>query len=174
MTAEMWLIVVVRVAGSLPVLRWPFYGALLAIVADQLDLLILQTVDLGGVEDYQTLDKLLDQVYLAAFLLVSLRWPGWERTVSLSLYVFRFIGFVAFEVTQERTLLLFFPNFFEVWFVLLAARERFKWEQRLTGRRLIKVGLALAALKIAQELTIHHFAAFDSFTMQDAVDSSRE
>jgi hypothetical protein len=171
MTAEMWLIVVVRVVGSLPVLRWPFYGALFAIAMDQVDLLLIQSVDLGGVDDYQTLDKFLDQAYMLTFLIVALRWEGYERGVSIGLYAFRFVGFVAFEITQQRTVLLFFPNLFELWFVLIAARYEFHLERRLVGRNLVRVSLALAALKIAQELAIHHFAVFDGFTMREAVEA---
>jgi hypothetical protein len=171
MTAEAWLIAVVRILSALPVLRWPFYGALFAIAMDQVDLLIIQTVDLGGVNDYQTLDKFLDQSYLLTFLIVALRWDGYERNVSIGLYAFRFIGFVAFEVTQQRTVLLFFPNFFELWFVLIAARGQFHLEEKLQGRVLLKVALAIAALKIAQELAIHHFAVFDGFTMREAVEA---
>lgn len=171
MTAETWLVVALRIAAALPVLRWPFYGALFAIVMDQADLLLIQTVDLGGVDDYQTLDKFLDQAYLLSFLIVALRWEGFERNVSIGLYTFRFVGFVAFEVTGQRSVLLFFPNLFELWFVLIAARREFHWQHRLAGRKLLRVALALAALKIAQELAIHHFALFDGFTMREAVEA---
>jgi hypothetical protein len=74
MTAEMWIIALVRVAGSLPVLRWPFYGSILAILIDLSDLFLMNLLDLGGVRDYQTFDKALDQVYMAAFLFVAWRW----------------------------------------------------------------------------------------------------
>jgi hypothetical protein len=171
MTSEAWLVAAVRIACALPVLRWPFYGALFAIAMDQADLLIIQNVDLGGVDDYQTLDKFLDQAYMLTFLIVALRWDGYERDVSVGLYAFRFAGFVAFEVTQQRTVLLFFPNFFELWFVLIAARYQFHLEDRLQGRVLLRAALAIAALKIAQELAIHHFAVFDGFTMRDAVEA---
>ncbi len=120
MTLEMWLVAVVRVTGSLPVLRWPFYGGLLALIIDQSDLFIINLVDLGGVSDYQTFDKYLDQVYLLAFLVVALRWQGWPRTVAVALYCYRFAGFVSFELTEERDLLLLFPNFFESWFLFIA------------------------------------------------------
>jgi hypothetical protein len=170
-TTEMWLIAILRLLASLPVLRWPFYGALVAIAFDQIDLFIMQTIDLGGVTDYQTLDKYLDQAYLFAFLIVALRWDGYERGVSIGLYAFRFIGFVAFELTQARTFLLIFPNFFEPWYLLIAARHEFHLEERLAGRRFLKICLALAALKVGQELLIHHFALLDGFTAVEAVEA---
>ena len=121
MTTEMLIIAIVRLAGALPVLRWPLAGALIAMAVDQSDLFMMNLLDLGGVNDYQTFDKYLDQAYLLTFLIVALRWQDTARTVAVVLYFHRLIGFVAFEASGEREVLLFFPNFFEYWFVLMAA-----------------------------------------------------
>ena len=121
MTPEIFVIAVIRIAASLPVLRWPLAGGVLAILADLSDLLLRDALDLGGVGDYQSLDKWLDQVYLATFLIVALRWAGPARSIAVALYAFRFVGFVLFELTGERMLLLVFPNVFEFWFLLVAA-----------------------------------------------------
>ena len=172
MTTEMWLIAVVRLLGALPVLRWPFYGALIAIAVDFSDLFIMNLVDLGGVDHYQTFDKYLDQAYLLTFLVVALtRWRGYERGVAAGLYAYRFAGFVAFELTQARAVLLLFPNFFEPWFVLIAARHEFGLEQRLAGRRLVALCVLLAALKLAQEYAIHRLRLLDGFTAVEAVEA---
>jgi hypothetical protein len=117
-TTAVAVFVVFRIAGSLPVLRWPLAGGLLAILVDLGDLLVRDL--LGGVGDYQALDKWLDQVYLAAFLVVSRRWSRPARRIALALYLFRLVGFLAFELTGERTLLLAFPNVFETWFLGVA------------------------------------------------------
>jgi hypothetical protein len=45
--------------------------------------------------------------------------------VAVVLYIYRLGGFAAFELTHERDLLLLFPNFFEYWFVLIAALKHF-------------------------------------------------
>ena len=66
MTQEMLIIAAVRVAGSLPVLRWPLLGGVLALLVDQSDLFMMNLIDLGGVSDYQRFDKYLDQVYMLA------------------------------------------------------------------------------------------------------------
>lgn len=42
-----------RVAGSLPVLRWAFAGALIAVLADFSDLFQKDFIGLGGVGDYK-------------------------------------------------------------------------------------------------------------------------
>jgi hypothetical protein len=49
MTLEVLVIGAVRVFGSLPVLRWPRAGGLLAIVVDLSGLLLRDTLDLGGI-----------------------------------------------------------------------------------------------------------------------------
>jgi hypothetical protein len=128
MTAEMWIIAAVRIAGSLPVLRWPFYGAVLAILVDLSDLFMMNLLHLGGVRDYQSFDKYLDQVYMLCFLAVALRWSGPARDIAVGLYIYRLAGFVAFELTGERDVLLLFPNFFEVWFLLVAGLYHFRYE----------------------------------------------
>lgn len=125
MTTEMWIIALVRLLGALPVLRWPLAGGLLALAVDQSDLFMMNLIDLGGVRDYQTFDKYLDQAYLFTFLVVALRWQGPARSVSVFLYLYRMVGFVVFELTQERDVLLLFPNFFEYWFLLMAALKHF-------------------------------------------------
>lgn len=125
MTTEMWLIAAVRLLGSLPVLRWAFAGALIAMLVDQSDLFMMNLLHLGGVSDYQTFDKYLDQAYLLTFFAVALRWQPAARNVAVALYAYRLVGVVAFEMTREREVLLLFPNFFEYWFLLIAALKHF-------------------------------------------------
>jgi hypothetical protein len=171
MTAEMWIIAVVRLLGALPVLRWPFFGGIFAIAVDQSDLFIMNLVDAGGVRDYQTFDKYLDQAYLLAFLVVALRWSGLPRLIAVGLYLFRFAGFLAFEVTQERDVLLFFPNLFEFWFLLVAGVKQFHLDATLTTRHLVLLALPLLALKLFQEYAIHYARWLDSFTAVEAVEA---
>lgn len=160
MTLEVILVAAFRIAGSLPVLRWPLAGGLLAILVDLGDLLLIDLLDLGGVPDYQALDKWLDQVYLAAFLVVAWRWMDPARAVAVGLYVFRLAGFVVFEATGERALLLAFPNVFEPWFLLVAAvgdRRVASWSR---GRVVVALA-AVTALKLAHEWALHGARLFD-------------
>ena len=169
MTLEVLVIAVVRVLGSLPVLRWPLAGGLLAILIDLSDLLLRDTLDLGGVPDYQSLDKWLDQVYMACFLVVALRWQGLERGVAVGLYVFRLVGFLAFEATGERAILFLFPNVFEPWFLVVAAvhhfRPGFTWSRPAFGATMA----ALVGVKEAQEWALHVGRVFDGFSSLDAI-----
>ncbi len=164
MTLQVLVIAVVRIAGSLPVLRWPLAGGIFAVLVDLSDLLLRDAFDLGGVPDYQSLDKWLDQVYLALFLVVALRWRGPARQVAVALYAFRFVGFVLFEVSGDRSVLLLFPNVFEFWFLLVAAIHHFRptmpWTPRATALALAVV----APLKEAQEWALHGGRIFDGRT----------
>ena len=169
MTVEVLVIAAFRVLGSLPVLRWPLAGGLLAVGVDLADLLVRDLVDLGGVPDYQALDKWLDQVYMACFLIVALRWQGVERTVAVALYLFRLVGFAAFEVTADRSLLFLFPNVFELWFLAVATvhhvRPGFRWSRLGVVVALV----ALTAVKELQEWSLHVGRVFDGFTSLDAI-----
>jgi len=153
-----------RVATAVPVLRWPLAGALLAIAGDLGDLLVRDLLGLGGTVEYQVLDKLMDQVYLALFLVVALRWEGVERRVAVALYLYRLLGSILFLATGERAVLFLFPNVFEPWFVFVAAIHHlprpFKW----THARLATVLAVLIALKLGQEWALHVGQVFESMT----------
>jgi hypothetical protein len=168
-TPEILVIAAIRIAGSLPVLRWPLAGGILAVLVDLSDLLLRDVLDLDGVGDYQSLDKWLDQVYLATFLIVALRWPGWPRRIAVALYVYRLVGFVVFELTGERALLLVFPNVFELWFLLVAAVG----PDRVAGwsaSRYAVVLVLLTAAKEVQEWAIHGARLFDGISSLEFLD----
>ncbi len=170
MTPEVALIAVVRILGSFPVLRWPLAGGVLAVLVDLSDLLLRDLIELGGIPDYQSFDKWIDQVYLGAFLVVALRWTGVERAVAVGLYLYRAVGFAAFELTGERTVLLLFPNVFELWFLLVAAVHRvspgFAWRPAIL---VLTLGV-LTAVKELQEWALHGARLFDGISSLEALD----
>ena len=98
MTLEELVIASARIVGSLPVLRWAFAGAIIAILVDFSDLFMMNLLTLGGLRDYQAFDKLVDLVYMATFLIVALRWSGVARNVAVALFAFRIVGVAVFEV----------------------------------------------------------------------------
>lgn len=172
MTLEILVIAAIRIAGSLPVLRWPLAGGLLAVLVDLSDLLLRDVLDLGGVGDYQSLDKWLDQVYLGAFLIVAMRWADPARSIAVALFAYRLVGFALFELTGERMLLLLFPNVFELWFLLVAAAGA----DRVAGwssARIAVVLLALTAVKELQEWAIHGVRMFDGISSLEFLDLVR-
>ncbi|MEX1172605.1 MAG: hypothetical protein WEG56_08330 [Chloroflexota bacterium] len=167
MTTAVVVFVAFRIAGSLPVLRWPLAGGLLAILVDLGDLLVRDL--LGGVGDYQALDKWLDQIYLAAFLVVSRRWSEPARRIALALYLFRLIGFLAFELTGERALLLAFPNVFETWFLAVAVVGHGRVAGWSRGR-ITALLAGAAAIKLVHEWALHGARLFDGISSLEAID----
>ena len=171
MTLQLLIVAVVRIGGSLPVLRWPFAGAILAILVDFSDLFLRDYLDLGGIGDYQAVDKWLDQVMLVLFLVVALRWTGPARSVAVALYAFRLVGFVLFEMTGDRLVLVLFPNVFEPWFVVAAylasRRPTFAYRRGHT----VAILAACTAVKEVQELLLHGWRVFDGRSTIDVVNA---
>lgn len=137
----MAVIAAYRVVGSLPVLRWPLAGSILAMLVDLCDLFLMDW--LGGISNYQSFDKYCDLVYMITFLVVALRWEAVPRTIAVSLFAYRMVGFTVFEITSSRDVLLIFPNVFEFWFVFVAAIKHFKVDFDYTPAQLIVWGSAL-------------------------------
>jgi hypothetical protein len=169
MNTEQAIIAAVRIAGSLPVLRWPFWGALAAIAVDFSDLFLMNLIDLGGLGDYQSFDKWLDLAYMATFLAVAARWTGLPKRVAIGLFAFRMMGVAVFEVTQARWVLLAFPNVFEFWFVFVAARDRFRPSYEITAGRALWWLAGLAAVKEFQEYALHLGRWLDGYNAVDVV-----
>jgi hypothetical protein len=173
------LVFAYRMVGSLPVLRWPFWGAVLAILVDLFDLLLfnLATVVFGwpGFDGYQTFDKWADQVYLAAFLIVAMRdFPRTARVVAGGLYVLRLVGFAGFEIgLLPREGLFLFPNLFEFWFIAVAFTMRYRPAFEWTPGRSVVALVLLGAGKEVQEWALHVARLFDGVTFLDALDAIR-
>ena len=165
-----------RVVGSLFVLRWPFWGALVAVVCDLCDLLLFNLFVVyggwSGFAGYQVFDKWADQVYLAAFLVVALRdFPSLAKRIAVALYIFRLVGFVAFEAgLAPREALILFPNLFEFWFIAVAFTMRFRPAFAWTaGRSVAGLGLLLAG-KLVQEWALHVGRVFDEMSFLGALE----
>ncbi len=167
MTAEQLVIGLIRVGGSLPVLRWAFAGALIAILVDFSDLFWRGWLDLGGLGDYQNFDKWLDLVYMFTFLVVALRWEGPVRNVAVALFAYRMIGFVVFAFNDSRTVLLAFPNVFEFWFVGIAAFKHWWPKYEFTRPRIAFWLLVALGLKMLQEWSLHGEQFFDQWVATD-------
>ena len=169
MTLEEWIISAVRVGGALIVLRWAFGGAIAAILIDLSDLFLMNLLDLGGVRNYQSLDKWLDLSYMVTFLWVAWRWQGPPRSIAVGLFAYRILGVLVFEAVGNRGTLLFFPNVFEFWFVFVAGVQRFAPSYELTWRRSLVWLVPLTALKEAHEYVLHWGRWLDNYRAVDVV-----
>jgi len=146
-TWQVAVFVAYRVATALPTLRWPFAGSLIAIVGDFCDLFLMDAI--GGIEDYQRLDKVCDLAYMFV--------------------AFRMVGDAVFEWSGERLVLLVFPNVFEFWFVAVAAWHHYRSGRSLAPRQAAVALVALLLGKEAQEYFLHYDRFLDQFSAFDAV-----
>jgi hypothetical protein len=168
-----------RIAGSLLVLRWPFWGGVAAVACDLFDLLLFNLFVVHGgwagidPDTYQAFDKWADQVYLAAFLYVALRdfAPG-PRLIAVALWLYRCAGFLAFEAGWvPREALLLFPNVFEPWFLAVAFTLRYRPSFAWTPVRSAAVLAVLLGAKLLQEWALHAARLFDSLTFLGVLES---
>lgn len=171
------IIGVYRVIGSLFVLRWPFWGAILAVVVDLFDLLLLNLfVEFGGwsgFAEYQTFDKWIDQVYIGAFVVVAWRdFAPIPKRIAVALYAIRLIGFILFEAgIAPREALFAFPNLLEFWFIAVAFTMRFRPTFEWTANRTAVALVILLAAKLVQEWALHIARLFDTTTFLGALQS---
>ena len=111
------LVIVIRLLAPLSILRWPFWGLLAAIAADASDVMIFSKLGWGILEDrgiYHELDKIFDIYYLALAAYVALKWQdALPRRLALTLFGWRLVGNIVFEITNARQVLFFAPNIFE-------------------------------------------------------------
>jgi len=168
---EIVVIGLIRILGALPVLRWALVGGVLALLVDLSDLLWMNLLHLGGLGDYQRFDKIADLAYFATFAWVAQRWAQPQRRIALALLAFRLLGFLLFEITRERAVLLAFPNLFEFWFLFVASLPHWRPGFRFTRPHLLIAGGILLALKMGQEVALHGVRALDDFTFVDALDA---
>jgi hypothetical protein len=148
MTLEELIISFVRIFASLIVFKFNFFGAILVILIDFSDLFMMNLISLGGVRNYQLLDKSLDLFYIGYFLLITLRWEKILRNISIFLFLFRILGFILFEFFQERIVLFIFPNVFEFWF--LGITLLFLLKTKITKRKILIVLIVTTTLKLTQ------------------------
>jgi len=165
-TAEELVAAGLKLLAALPVLRWPLAGALIAIAADGLDVVVMNYLDLGGggIRDYHAFDKLTDLPSLVTFLVVALRWSGADRNVALALFALRATGVALFELAGWRGALIACPNLFESWFLYVCLRPR--------GGRLLLA--ALVAIKLVQEWLVHGLQVLDRYNLAEVVDAVLE
>ena len=162
-TTAALLVILLRILIPLGIFRWPLLFGVIVMLLDGADVILVDgfaflTGEPGGLgAGYHGLDKWLDMYYLSFELVVSLRWShALARNTSIALFLYRVIGFAAFELTGVRKFLFFFPNLFENFFLFyLAARKYFP---RLVPRTFWGVVGALLILyipKFFQEYILH-------------------
>lgn len=151
-------VVLLRFFVPLFIPRFPLPAILACLVIDAADQTIFQAFTDDPLEGYQTYDKALDVYYLAIAYISTMRnWtdPSAYR-ISKFLYFYRLVGVTAFELLDQRWLLLVFPNTFEYFFIAYEA-VRTRWNPlRLSARRLVGIAAFIwIFIKLPQEWWIH-------------------
>lgn len=161
------LIIGIRVVAPLAILRWPFWGGLLAIAADASDVVICDALGgcpLFGGERYHTFDKIFDLYYLSLEFYRTRTWAEVlpRRTASF-LFWWRVAGVAAFELTRVRQIIFFAPNIFENFYLIIAGLKQFAPHRIISNRRtVLRILLIAAAPKLVQEY-IMHFREFPTW-----------
>jgi hypothetical protein len=151
------VVILIRLIVPISIFRWPLGGALASLLADMLDVVLVDALDMGGFSDYAALDKALDMYYLTFCLIVSLRWDeAIPRWTSIVLFAYRALGFVLFELTQIRVFLFIFPNLFENFYLAYLILKRFLADFYLTPKSLVVLLTVLLIPKLAQEYVLRY------------------
>ena len=107
---------------------------------------------------------------LAIVLVVRLLAP--LAIFASALFAYRTIGVVVFEVTDERAILLLFPNVFEWFFLLQLWLLRFRPAYILTPQRAAMWTAVLLVPKLAQEYLLHYSRVLDDYVATDVIGDS--
>lgn len=151
------IVIILRILLPLLIFKYRITGALIAMVADALDVVTITFLNMGEFSSYHTTDKYLDMYYLSIEGYVSLSWKNTlAKRTSIALFVWRIVGFVLFELTHIRALLFFFPNLFENFFLFYIFNKRFAKKDWVSSKRnLFIILLILLIPKLAQEYFLH-------------------
>ena len=153
-----WVVAGARFLLPLTIPRYPLPGIVASLVLDGVDQTLFQQFTNLSLEGYQGYDKALDIYYLTIAYISTLR--NWANRfgfqVSRFLFYWRLAGVALFELTQQRWLLLIFPNTFEYFYIFYEA-FRLRWEPRRMNKRLLVGAAALIwiVIKLPQEYWIH-------------------
>ncbi|MBS96107.1 MAG: hypothetical protein FI695_02325 [SAR202 cluster bacterium] len=170
MTIEEIIIVIFRTLGAFPVLINPFWGALLVIIIDFSDLFLMNYLDLGGVSNYQLLDKFLDFIYMMTFLLVLFRFNTQVKKIGIILFSYRIIGMILFEIFHKRWILFLFPNFFEFWIIVIAFFRLYKNDLQITKKNVGFIIIPIMSIKLLQEYVLHVNKILDNYTLIEVIE----
>jgi hypothetical protein len=153
-------IVLARLFIPLLIPRAPLVIVVVLVIdaADQTILATFTDVDTSENGAYQSVDKALDIYYLSIGYLSTMRnWAsGPAFKIARFLFYYRLVGVALFETTDERLMLLIFPNTFEYFFIAYEiARTRYE-PSRFSGRFWLLVAAGLwIFVKLPQEYWIH-------------------
>jgi hypothetical protein len=149
---------VARLLIPLLMLRWPLPGVLLSIAADLADwnFLNIQTAEANAY--YQNWDRIMDMWFWIVSIPMVLKWEdALSRFIAFAFLGFRLIGQALFFLTQDRSFLFFFPNFYDNFLVLYLGYVQIFKRTRLIESPLDALVIApfLLVPKVIHEYFLH-------------------
>jgi hypothetical protein len=152
-----WGIIITRFVAPLWMPRYPLPAILACLAVDAVDQTLFQVFIDFDLTDYQSYDKALDIFYLTIAMLSMYR--NWEYQpavrIGIVLFALRLLGVMWFELSNQRALLVVFPNAFEYYFIFYELL-RSRWSpQRLTRREFMWAAVGIWILKLPHEYWIH-------------------
>lgn len=153
-----WVVVVlIRLIVPLTILRWNLFGSVLAIIADNFDVVILDFLGVKEFAPYNRVDKFLDTYFYLIAGYTILFWKNtFAKRVGIFLFVYRLIGVVIYELTDLRFLLFVFPNLFIFFYMYyLIYMKIFKKEPFVNWVQAVPALTMLLILKLMHEYMLH-------------------
>lgn len=152
------IVILIRILVPLTIFRWRVLGPILAVLADFLDVILITIFASGDFSNYHAVDKWLDMYFLSLFILTVGSWKiKMLRNTAVVLYIWRLVGFVLFELTGIRWLLLVFPNLFNSFYLFYVIwRKLVKKEPIKTKKQLVIFLGILLVPKLMQEFGLHY------------------
>lgn len=154
---EWFIVVAIRLLVPLTILRWNLAGSVLAILADNFDVVILDMLGVKDFSPYNRVDKFLDTyMYLIQGYTVWYWRNKFAKKMGLFLLAYRFIGVILYEATEWRSLLFIFPNLFIFYYMYYLIYKKIrKKEPFTTFKGALPILVVLLAVKLFQEYMLH-------------------
>ena len=153
------IVVIIRLVVPFSILRWPFWGAILAILGDISDVVLMDAFGWGWFEgrDYHSYDKFFDTYYLGFECYAALKWREvLARRTAVVLFSWRLLGVIVFEIFKIRQLIFLAPNIFENFYLLVVGLKKFFNFSVDSVKRLVIILLVAGIPKIIQEYIMHY------------------
>jgi hypothetical protein len=150
-------VIVVRLFAALIIFRLPLLGGILSVILDFGDLNFLEKYDPSSLVNYQLYDKMLDFFYLSLEMYVAFRWKNLLlKRALIALYIYRLIGTVLFEMTNDPFILVIFPNVFEWFFLVVLCLGKLRVKDSLYSKKVVlTLVIVLFIPKVFHEYLLH-------------------
>lgn len=157
-------ILIFRTFAPFLLFRYPLIGALLCIIADASDVMLIEKFGYAYItpDTYHNFDKVFDVYYLFFEFLLVLRWKDkLAKVVGKYLFFWRALGFAIFELSSLfgspfRPAFLLSPNIFENFFLAMLIIYKLKPKFLLNPKSSFLILVFVSIPKFIQEYIMHY------------------